>query len=149
MPQTFPRSELETRCASAQAAMAREGIAAMLLTSEPDLRYFTGFLTRFWESHTRPWFLLVPAHGMPVAVIPAIGAELMAQSWLTDIRTWISPDYRDDGVSLLAEAIRELVPSGEALGVPLGRETALRMPPADWERLCTLIVDRPRRDVSA
>lgn len=149
MPQPFPRSEFEARCAKAQAAMAREGIAAMLLTSEPDLRYFTGFLTRFWESHTRPWFLLVPASGKPVAVIPTIGAELMAQSWLSDIRTWTSPDYDDDGVTLLAKTIRELVPDGARLGVPLGRETALRMPPADWDRLCALIEDRPRCDVSA
>jgi len=43
--------------------MARHGLGALLLTTEPEVRYFSGFLTRFWESPTRPWFLLVPAEG--------------------------------------------------------------------------------------
>ena len=100
------------------------GLAALLLTSEPDVRYFTGFLTRFWESPTRPWFLVLPATGAPVAVIPAIGADLMGQSWITDIRSWDAPDYADDGVGLLAETLVELVPPGGRIGVPMGRESS-------------------------
>ena len=95
----FPHSEFETRTARAQAAMAENGLSALLLTTEPEVRYFTGFLTRFWESPTRPWFLIVPAAGKPVAVIPSIGAHLMGQTWLDDIRTWRAPDYDDDGIS--------------------------------------------------
>ncbi|MEL7140424.1 MAG: aminopeptidase P family N-terminal domain-containing protein, partial [Pseudomonadota bacterium] len=61
----FPPEEYASRLARAQALMAEHGLGALLLTTEPEIRYFTGFLTRFWESPTRPWFLVVPAMGRP------------------------------------------------------------------------------------
>lgn len=131
----FPEAEFAARCAKAQAKMAEAGLAALLLTSEPEVRYFTGYLTRFWESPTRPWFLVVPASGKPIAVIPSIGAALMGQTWVEDIRTWSAPDLRDDGVSLLAETLREVVPEGGRIGVPDGHETHVRMPLADLQRV--------------
>lgn len=134
-PRGFPVAEFRARTARAQDAMAAAGLDALLLTTEPELRYFTGFLTRFWESPTRPWFLILPRTGDPVAVIPAIGASLMRTTWIADIRTWRSPDYEDDGVSLLAGALCDLVRQGGAIGVPSGAETHLRMPLADWEVL--------------
>ena len=130
----FPEAEYSARVACIQAAMATQGLDALLLTTEPDVRYVTGFLTRFWESPTRPWFVVLPASGDPVAVIPSIGAHLMGQGWLRDIRTWRAPDYGDDGVSLLAETLAELAPKGR-VGVPDGIETHLRMPLADWAAL--------------
>ena len=139
---SLPEAEFRARTAGAQAAMAQRDLAALLLTTEPAIRYFTGFLTRFWESPTRPWFLIVPASGDPVAVIPSIGAHPMAQGWITDIRTWRSPDYDDDGVGLLADALSEHVPPGAAIGVPDGAETHLRMPLADWARLQAALPDR-------
>ncbi|TRD14087.1 M24 family metallopeptidase [Palleronia caenipelagi] len=144
----FGAGEYEARCRRTQEAMAGEGLAAMLLTSEPDFQYFAGFFTRFWESPTRPWFLILPATGAPVAVIPGIGTPLMSRTWIEDIRSWDAPDYDDDGVSLLADTLRELTRPGDRLGVPMGRETSLRMPLADWERLCDLLPKRTRHDVS-
>src|SRR6056297_3386668 len=128
----FAAEEYQARLDRAQAAMAAEGLAALLLTTEPEIRYFTGFLTRFWESPTRPWFLVVPASGGPVAVIPAIGAHLMSQCRIDDIRTWSAPDYDDDGVSLLADTLSELVPADGRIGLPDQIETHLRMPLADF-----------------
>ncbi|WP_391482209.1 M24 family metallopeptidase [Nereida sp. NH-UV-3] len=123
----FETSEFAARTAKAQAMMAKRGLAALLLTTEPDVTYFTGYLTRFWESPTRPWFLIVPAHGKPVAVIPSIGVDLMGQTWIDDIRSWSSPDLSDDGLSLLIDTLKELAPNG-LIGVPDGHETHLRMP---------------------
>ena len=131
----FPVGEFHERLARAQAMMVKADLAALLLTTEPDVRYFSGYLTRFWESPTRPWFLIVPAAGDPVAVIPSIGAALMAQTWVQDIRTWRSPDYDDDGVGVLGETLREMAGTGGQIGVPMGHETHLRMPLADWNRL--------------
>lgn len=145
-PRGFPEVEFRARVARARARMAEAGLAALLLTTEPEVRYFTGFLTRFWESPTRPWFLVLPAAGDPVAVIPAIGAPLMARTWIADIRTWRAPDLRDDGVSLLAATLRELAgPSGE-IGLPMGHETHLRMPLADLARLRAAIAPLTLRD---
>ena len=131
----FPEVEYRDRLARAQSLMADRELAALFLTTEPEIRYFTGFLTRFWDSPTRPWFLVVPASGDPVAVIPSIGAHLMGQGWISDIRTWTSPDYEDDGIGLLAATLTELVPADGVIGVPSGPETHLRLPLVDWTRL--------------
>ncbi|APZ51498.1 M24 family metallopeptidase [Salipiger abyssi] len=135
MAMIFPEAEYRARLAAIQSGMARAGRDALLLTTEPEIRYISGFLTRFWESSTRPWFLIVPVRGDPVAVIPGIGQPLMAQGWIADIRCWPSPDYADDGVSLLASALAEFVPTGGAIGVPSGGETHLRMPLESWAAL--------------
>ncbi len=136
----FPRSEFEGRLSRAQAKMARFDIGAMLLTTETDVRYFTGFLTRFWESPSRPWFLVVPANGKPIAVIPSIGATLMGKTWIDDIRTWSSPDLVDDGIGLLAEVLHESAPNAR-IALPDGHETHARMPLADLARLKTLLAN--------
>ena len=99
----FPDSEFEARLEAAQVAMQRDGLDALLFTTEAEMRYFTGFRTLFWQSPTRPWFLIIPKAGKPVAIIPEIGAALMGQTWLDDIRTWSSPHADDDGVSLLVD----------------------------------------------
>lgn len=131
----FAPEEFGARLHRAQSAMAQHGINALLLTTEPDLRYFSGYLTRFWESPTRPWFLIVPASGKPVAVIPAIGAALMQKSWVEDFRTWDAPSPGDDGVTLLAGTLAEIVGPAGRVGLPMGIETHLRMPLDDWDRL--------------
>jgi len=135
----FDRSEFIARVAKAQSLMGANGIDALLLTTEQNLRYFTGYLTRFWESPSRPWFLIVPQSGDPVAVIPSIGAALMAKTWIADIRTWSAPDLVDDGVSLLAQTLSEVLGQGARIGVPSGHETHLRMPLTDFARLQGLL----------
>ncbi len=132
MSEGFPEAEYAARVARAQAAMAKRGFGALLLTTEPDVRYFTGFLTRFWESPSRPWFLVVPASGKPIAVIPSIGEALMASTWIDDIRTWSAPEPEDDGVTLLTETLGEV---GGPVAVPMGYETHLRMPLSDFKRV--------------
>ena len=141
-PRGFPPAEYRERLAKAQAAMAEAGLSALLLTTEADLRYFSGFLTRFWESPTRPWFLIVPRTGDPVAVIPSIGVPLMASTWIADIRSWRAPDYDDDGVSLLATTLCEITSEGAVIGVPSGLATHLRMPLGDWDRVQAAVGSR-------
>lgn len=130
----FEQSEYEARLAAAQRAMAGAGLGALLLTTEAEIRYFTGFLTRFWESPSRPWFLVIPSEGKPIAVIPSIGAALMAKTWVTDIRTWPAPDPKDDGISLLVETLQEVTGRGH-IGMPMGPESTLRMPMRDFNLL--------------
>jgi len=87
----FSQREFESRTENAQRLMRESKLDAMLLTTEPHVRYFSGFLTQFWQSPTRPWFLLLPATGKPIAVIPNIGVAGMQQTWIDDIRSWSSP----------------------------------------------------------
>lgn len=130
-PRGFPQAEFEARLARIQRAMSELQLDAMLLTTEPDVRYVTGFLTQFWESPTRPWFAIVPAEGKPIGVIPEIGAAGMRSTWIEDIRTWPSPRPADDGVSLLTNALKSLPKRHDRIGAPLGQESHLRMPAND------------------
>jgi len=145
----FARDEYENRVARAHALMAAKGIDALFLSSEAEVRYFTGFLTQFWQSPTRPWFVVVPKAAKPIAVIPEIGAACMSHTWLDDIRIWASPDLQDDGVSLLADALAEVTERGGNIGVPMGHETHLRMPLADYDRLRSVLGDRAFCDGTA
>lgn len=131
----FSEAEFAARTAKAQGQMATQGMSGLLLLSEPEVRYFSGFQTLFWQSPTRPWFLFVPAEGKPIAIIPEIGADLMRGTWIDDIRTWSAPAPDDDGISLLTELLSPFAARGETIGVMKGHETALRMPLGDYERL--------------
>lgn len=131
----FELAEFEARTQKAQALMAEQHLEGLLLMSEAEVRYFSGFHTLFWQSPTRPWFLFVPAAGKPIAVIPEIGAALMRQTWIEDIRTWSAPAPQDDGISLLRDLLAPLAQRNARLGILKGHETALRMPLGDWERL--------------
>lgn len=135
----FPDSEFSGRTERCQAAMADAGIDALLVCTEPEVRYFTGFHTPFWQSPTRPWFTVVPSSGKPIAVIPGIGGASMRSTWIDDVRTWSSPQPDDDGVSLLVECLREVAGTDGRIGLPMGPETHVRMPLRD--------VDRVRADV--
>jgi Xaa-Pro aminopeptidase len=145
----FPVGEYRQRVAALQAGMAAAGLEALLVTTEADIRYVAGFATRFWESPTRPWFIVVPLAGEPSAVIPAIGAACMARTWIRDIRTWQSPDLADDGVGLLAQTLQEIVPGAGRIGVPMGPETVVRMPLADFTRLRAALAPRLLVDATA
>ncbi|PLS23540.1 M24 family metallopeptidase [Neptunicoccus cionae] len=129
----FPAVEFEARLARAQTLMAAEDFDAILLTTEAEVRYFTGFRSLFWQSPTRPWFVILPQSGAPVAVIPAIGADLMGRTWVSDIRSWPSPRGFDEGINLLVEA---LIPY-RRIGLPMGEESSLRMPLTDFQTLKT------------
>lgn len=148
-PRGFPEAEFRARTERAQALMASSRLDAILLTTEADIRYFTGFLTQFWQSPTRPWFVVVPGDGKPVAVIPEIGASLMARTWVDDIRTWPSPRPADEGVSVLSDTLSEMCGPRGRLGMPMGPETHLRMPLADHQALRKELSDLHIADASA
>ena len=130
----FSIDQFEKRTLKAQQLMQNHQLDALLLTTETNVRYFTGFLTRFWESPTRPWYLIIPSKGKPIAVIPSIGEALMSKTWLEDIRTWPSPDLEDDGISLLSDTLEEIA-KNKNIGIPSGTETYVRMPQTDLKKL--------------
>ena len=130
----FNIAQFENRTLKAQELMQKHELDALLLTTETNVRYFTGFLTRFWESPTRPWYLIIPRKGKPIAVIPSIGEALMSKTWVEDIRTWPSPDLKDDGISLLSDTLDEIA-QNKNIGIPSGTETCVRMPQTDLKKL--------------
>lgn len=134
-PRGFSPAEFAGRTARAQRLMREHRLDALMVTAPPNVRYFTGFDSQFWESPTRPWFVVVPAEGAPIAVIPEIGAPEMALTWVEDIRTWPAPVPEDDGISLLAGTLGSLPRRFGRVGAELGREMALRMPVVEFLHL--------------
>jgi len=131
----FELAEFEQRTALLQQRMAEQQIDALFFSTEEEFRYFSGFKSQFWESPTRPWFLVVPAEGKPVAVVPEIGVAGFESTWIDDVRSWPAPRPEDDGISLLSQALSEQATRYHRIGAMLGPETHLRMPAANFATL--------------
>ncbi len=133
----FSRAELEERFERARALMTKARLDAMVLTSEPNLEYMSGFATQFaWNTPTRPWYLVVPRLGRPVGVIPEIGlTNWLATSWIDDVRTWPSPRPRNEGLDILVDVLAGVRRRFGRFGAELGPESRLGMPVADLLRV--------------
>ena len=135
-PRGFPTAEFEARVAKAQAEMLNSEMDGIVLSTPQNFRYFSGFNSQFWESPTRPFFLVVPREGLPIAVVPSIGAPAVAETtWITRIETWAAPCPEDDGVSLLDSVLSNLPRRLAKIGWETGREAVIRMPIMDFDRL--------------
>ena len=127
----FLEAEFYQRTEKTQKLMYERGLDAILLCTEAEVRYYTGFRSLFWQSPTRPWFVIIPKSGKPIAVIPEIGRDLMERTWVDEIITWPSPRREDDGVSLLVKVLK----GSNKIGLLKGEEASLRMPLNDFETL--------------
>lgn len=142
----FTAAEYQDRLTRLQRAMAQQHMDAIVVTTPPNFRYFTGLDSQFWESPARPWFLVLPAAGDSIAVVPGIAEVSMRQCAVGQIETWASPNPQDEGVSVLAAVLRRLETRHHRIGFELGRESVVRMPVVDFLRLresvgATQIVD--------
>jgi len=131
----FARAEFEARLAGLQARMTAAELDAVLVTAPPNVRYFSGFDTQFWESPTRPWYLILPRTGEPIAVMPEIGEPAIRATWVDDVRCWPAPQPADDGVTLLSNTLAQLPRTFGRIGAEMGRESVMRMPLIELERV--------------
>lgn len=115
--------------------MRKEGLDALLLTTEANVRYVTGFHMPFWFSPTRPWFIVVPAAGQPIAVVPTIGEDALSRSRVARVVSWPAPRPEDDGVLDLLAVLSGLPKTSGQIGAELGPEMTVRMPLVDLDRL--------------
>ena len=131
----FADEEFENRTLRAQEIMHEYELDGILLTTPQNIRYFTGYDSQFWESPTRPWFVIVPLSGKPIAIVPEIGESEFKKTWLDEIKTWPSPRPADEGVSLLKSNLENVKKTFGQIGLELGSEMALRMPVSDFMKL--------------
>lgn len=143
----FTNAEFEARAERARKLMTKAQLDALLVTSEQNVEYLSGFTTQFaWNTPTRPWYFLLPRVGKPVGVIPEIGAEnWLATSWVKDIVTWPSPRPENEGLDLLADAIGKVKARYGRIGAELGAESRLGMPAGDLDRVGRMV--RPSKIV--
>ena len=131
----FLEEEYKVRILNLQKKMQNNNIDVTLITSSHNFRYFTGLDSYFWESPTRPWFLLIPQSQDPIAVIPSIGESALKKTWIKKIHTWASPQPEDEGVSALKETLANLITNKGNIGCEIGQESQLRMSINDFDRL--------------
>lgn len=132
----FEPGEYRRRLLGARRRMAEAAIDCLFLTSEKNIRYLTGFHTQIWVSPTRPRYVLVPIDGEPVAIVPVTNVPgFRTTSWLGEIRAWPAPRPADDGVSLVLDGLRAMVPPGGRVGAEIGPEMRVEMPIADFLRV--------------
>ena len=139
-PRGFPVDEFEARVSKAQAEMHAQEMDGIVLSTPQNFRYFSGFNSQFWESPTRPFFLVVPREGKPIGVVPSIGGPALETTWITEIKTWAAPCPEDDGVSLMDSVLSSLPRRFGKIGWEMGRESVIRMPIIDFDWL--------RKDIS-
>jgi Xaa-Pro aminopeptidase len=131
----FETKEYRDRVLKLQKKMQDKNIDITLITSPHNFRYFTGLDSYFWESPTRPWFLLIPQFKDPIAIIPSIGESALQKTWIKNIQTWSSPQPKDEGISALMETLKNIIPHKGDIGCELGQESHLRMSINDFDTL--------------
>ena len=131
----FDILEYEERVARAQKLMEKNNMEMLLITSPQNFRYFTGLDSYFWESSTRPWFLLLSISNEPMAVIPSIGKNALQNTWIKNILTWQSPNPKDEGISLLQDTILSIKKNKCLIGCEIGKESFLRIFINDFHKL--------------
>ena len=135
----FAKEEFEQRLIRAQKIMKSYKLDGLLITSPQNIRYFTGYDSQFWESPTRPWFVIVPSSGKPIGIVPEIGESEFKKTWLDDIKSWPSPRPDDEGISLVKSTLDDLQKIYGQIGAEFGKEMAIRMPVRDLLKLKEII----------
>ena len=130
----FPKEEFISRIEKIQIHIEKENIDAVIITSPSNFRYFTGLDSNFWESPTRPWYLIISKKNPIKAIIPSIGVTAMQNTLVNDIETWDSPNPKDEGISLLKKNIKNF-PKNSNIGFELGNENFLRMSIIDYQNI--------------
>jgi len=131
----FEKKEYQNRVIKLQRKMQESNTDLVLITSPHNFRYFTGLDSYFWESPTRPWFLLISQAYDPIAIIPSIGETALKKTWIENIKTWISPQPEDEGVSALTDCIKDFFPNKGNIGCEIGQESHLRISIKDFDRI--------------
>ena len=131
----FSINEFKERLRKARFLMEKNNMEMLLITSQHNFRYFTGLDSNFWESPTRPWFLLLSIKNDPIAIIPSIGKVALQNTWIKNIKTWDSPNPNDEGISVLQNEILSVKSEKCSIGCEIGLESHLRMSVKDFNIL--------------
>ena len=144
----FSPTEFEERLRRARLLMQEKKFEMLLITSPHNFRYFTGFDSYFWESPTRPWFLLLSLNHDPIAIVPSIGRTALQKTWIQNIKTWQSPNPNDEGVTVLQDTILSIQSNKCSIGCEMGMESHLRMSIKDFQKLNTNLANHSFVDAS-
>ncbi len=116
----FPIEEYRRRYGRLVRLMEDQGIDAMILTQEEDVRYFTGYLSILWCSKFRPYVAVLPRDTKIPACLVLPGQELrngQHTAWISDVL--IYPDQQDP-IDFIAATLKARGLSHSVIGAELG-----------------------------
>jgi Xaa-Pro aminopeptidase len=130
----FELDEFHARLEALRRLMSHKRCDAVILNSEANLEYFSGFSSPFpWNSPSRALHVLLPLEGEPVAIVPELlESAWRATSWIERMVTWPSPRPADEGVTEIASAWKVLSRKYGRLGAEIGPETRIGMTVGDF-----------------
>jgi Xaa-Pro aminopeptidase len=116
----FPLAEYVRRYARACRLMEKEGLDALLVTQDLNVRYFSGYKSILWSSRFRPYLTLLPRDPSlgPTLILP--GQETgngLHTSWVADLA--IYPD-QENPTPTIAEAVKAKGLDRVRIGMELG-----------------------------
>jgi Xaa-Pro dipeptidase len=123
----FPREEWSRRIAAVQKHMVDADIELLVLWSEHNIRYFSGFTSTHWSLLSlQPQVVLIPANGQPIAITSEfLRTTTEAQSWIRDIRCRAEVNEHSEAVLRefpvdVAHEIRDLGFARARIGLEMG-----------------------------
>ncbi len=127
----FPEEEYFSRWERVRGLMAEEGLDALLITSDPNYRYFTGHRPFCpWATLTRANIVLIPLSDEPVILAHLFHLEdVKASSPVKDIRPY--SDLTSSPLDQLMDALSSRRLLDKTIGAELGREQRLGIPFSD------------------
>src|SRR6476646_2379619 len=86
----FPAEEYESRWSRTRRILKAEGIDALLLTNQENLRYFAGFHEGAWCCKHFYFFMLLPADETiaPCLIFANLFQNLAKASWVKEAHYW-------------------------------------------------------------
>jgi Xaa-Pro aminopeptidase len=90
---SFDDAEFENRVDAARRSMRRLEIDAILVSSEANFRYMTGYILQSPVQIARPRFFVLPLVGKPCAIVPKtnvdgpLGSRIFEAGWRPTRRT--------------------------------------------------------------
>ncbi len=119
----IPETEYMERLVNCQTNLKEAGWSGMVLSSESNIQYFTGFRPPFtWISYTRPMFLFLPAQGKPILYLNAfLSAEAEARVPSTIASRSFTAAY-GPSVQEVAELMEEAGMHKGVVGFEIGHE---------------------------
>lgn len=128
----FTVSEFEARAERARALMTEARLDAIVVSSQKNVEYLSGFMSNLWASPTRPFYTILPRAGHPFALIPqGSNATWLGSSWIKDLDIWPSPRPEDEGVTELAAILKKMSGKFGRVGIEMGPESRIGMPLSD------------------
>ena len=129
----FSDADIRKRWARARAAMAEQGLDALLVSGEENFQYFTGSTgtLALHYSCTRPAVLVLPRDGEPIAVAgEMLVHSLTMTTCLRELRGYVAIERFP--YAMVVEALTDLVGPGARIGAELGHEQRMGMPVGDY-----------------